>query len=70
VSLRREGDELLSANAAYKGSGYRFEVEEVHRCLDEGLIESPKRPWADTLAVMETMDEIRSQIGVVFPESS
>lgn len=66
VSLRQEGDEILSANAAYRGSGYRFEVEEVHRCLEEGLIESPLRPWKDTLEVMGMIDEIRTQIGVEF----
>ena len=40
------------------------EAIEVGRCLDEGLTESPIMPLDDTLAVMATMDEIRTQIGL------
>ena len=32
-------------DASYEGSGLRFEIEEVHRCLSEGLLESPVMPW-------------------------
>jgi len=48
------------------GSDYRFEVDEVHRCLRDGLTESPKRPLDDTVAVMEVLDRIRAEVGLTF----
>jgi predicted dehydrogenase len=42
-------------------SGYSFEALEVQRCLHAGLLESPDMSLGDTLAVMESMDSIRSQ---------
>ena len=47
--------------------GYRYEVREVHRCLDAGLVESPCLTHADTLAVLEVLDEIGAQLGVLRP---
>jgi len=49
------------------GQGLRFEAIEVQRCLREGLTESPVMPQAETLSIMRTMDEIRAQIGLVYP---
>ncbi len=49
------------------GSGYRFEVAEVHRALAAGETESPMRPLDDSLAVMRVLDAIRAEIGVVYP---
>jgi predicted dehydrogenase len=41
------------------GNGYAHEAAEVHRCLREGLKESPLMPLDESLAVMETVDAIR-----------
>lgn len=60
LELWRGGDLIETLDVSYKGSGYRFEVEEVHRCLEAGLSESPIHPLADTLMVMRTIDRIRS----------
>ena len=49
-------------------NGYEYEVDEVHRCLSEGLIESPLVPHSDTIAVMKLMDQCRQQWGMKFPE--
>ena len=32
-----------------------------------GETQSPRLTWDDTLAVMETMDEVRRQVGVTYP---
>jgi predicted dehydrogenase len=40
---------------------------EVARCLESGLIESPMRPLAATLEVMELMDAVRERIGLIYP---
>jgi len=54
-------------DAAYEGNGLRFEIEEVHRCLSEGRTESDVMPLDETLRLAHTLDEIRRQIGLVFP---
>jgi predicted dehydrogenase len=60
-----DGSERL--DASYKGNGLRFEIEEVHRCLSEGLVESPIMPLDETLELAATLDDIRAQLGVVYP---
>lgn len=60
-----EGDDVVEAG--WEGDGLRYQVDEVHRCLDEGLRESPRMPLSETLAVAEVMDEIRAQVGVRYP---
>ncbi|MFC4553729.1 Gfo/Idh/MocA family protein [Georgenia faecalis] len=47
--------------------GFEFEVAEVARCVSAGLQESAVMPWQATLDVMRVMDEVRRQLGVVFP---
>ncbi|GMU79750.1 MAG: oxidoreductase [Acidimicrobiia bacterium] len=59
------GEEVVEAG--WEGDGFRFQVDEVHRCLDAGLRESPGMPIADTIAIAEVLDAIRAQIGVRFP---
>lgn len=60
----RDGTVLESYEPPAGGRGMEHEAIEVGRCLDAGLTESPIMPLADTLAVMQTMDEIRRQIGL------
>jgi predicted dehydrogenase len=48
------------------GWGYHFEAAEVHRCLRDGLTESPVAPLSDTLAVMAILDAVCTQIGVSY----
>jgi predicted dehydrogenase len=50
-----------------EGNGLRFEAAEVGRCLREGLAESPYLPLDETVAILDTMDEIRRQIGLTYP---
>lgn len=62
LTLHRGGDVVDEWDVSYDGSGYRFEVAEVHRCLAAGEIESPMRPLDDTLEVMRWLDVIGAQI--------
>ena|SRR6185369_4443133 len=52
---------------SFEGNGLRFQAIEAIRCMREGLTESPLLPLDDTLTVMRTMDEVRRQVGVVYP---
>jgi predicted dehydrogenase len=54
-------------DCSFEGEGFEFEIAEVHRCLAAGLTESPTMPLAESLALATAMDEIRAQIGVVYP---
>jgi predicted dehydrogenase len=47
--------------------GLQYEAAEVARRIADGATESPRMSWADTLANLRTMDEIRAQVGVVYP---
>lgn len=60
LTLARSDDRIETFPVAFDGSGYRFEVEEVHRCLASHRIESPMRPLADTLGVIRVLDRVRS----------
>jgi predicted dehydrogenase len=59
------GEERI--DASYAGDGLRFEIAEVHRCLDRGLLESPDMPLDETVSIMETLDTIRADVGVRYP---
>jgi predicted dehydrogenase len=67
ITLERQGDLVATYDTSFTGHGFRFEVAEIERCVSAGLAESPLRPAADTLAVMEWMDALRARVGVVFP---
>ncbi|RWS28069.1 Trans-1:2-dihydrobenzene-1:2-diol dehydrogenase-like protein [Leptotrombidium deliense] len=49
-------------------SGLRYEAMEVRRCLLNGIKESPFLTHADSMLIAEIQDEIRKQVGVVFPD--
>jgi predicted dehydrogenase len=54
-------------NIAHTGRGLRHQAAEVARCIDTGLTESPHMPLNETITIMETLDEIRHQIGLQYP---
>ena len=56
-------------NIHVAGHGMRFEAAEVGRCVREGRTESPLLPLDETVSIMETLDEVRRQIGLVYPRS-
>jgi len=47
--------------------GFEHEIREVHRCLREGMIESPLMPCDETLEIMRTMSALRAQWGMKYP---
>jgi predicted dehydrogenase len=57
-----------SRSFAFAGNGYQFELMEVNRCLRDDRTESATMPMDDSLAVMKTMDALRSQYGLVYPQ--
>lgn len=49
------------------GNGLHYQALEVGRCLRAGRLESEVMPLDESVAVMQTLDRIREQIGLVFP---
>jgi predicted dehydrogenase len=64
--LNRPGRDPETFEFAFEGSGYRFEAAEVQRCVLAGELESPLMPHATTLEIMNLLDTIRDEIGVVY----
>jgi len=62
------GQVLTYSEPAIGHDGLHFEAAEVARCITAGLLESPLRPLADSVATMRVVDEIRRQLGIVFDE--
>lgn len=50
-----------------RSHGLAYEAAEVARCISEGRTESELMPLDETVAIMTTLDEIRSQLGVAYP---
>lgn len=49
-------------------SGYEYEVEACVRAIEEGRLECPQMPHAESLRIMRWMDSLRQQFGVRYPE--
>ncbi|WP_432834538.1 Gfo/Idh/MocA family protein [Dactylosporangium sp. CA-092794] len=58
------GESAEHIDLPFEGRGYQFEAAEVHRCLREGLPESPLVPLSDTLAILRILHEISGKIGL------
>jgi hypothetical protein len=65
VVNRGSGPERI--DAAYEGDGLRFEVDAVHRCLDEGQTEGDVMPLDGSVRLASKLDTIRDRIGLVYP---
>lgn len=51
-------------------TGYEYEILACINAIKKGHTECPKMSHKETLFMMETMDEIRKQMGVIFPFES
>jgi len=52
---------------AHTISGYEGEIYAVHQSLEKNELENANMPWQSSIEVMEIMDQIREQIGLVYP---
>lgn len=50
-----------------QGEGKAYEAAEVARRIAAGATASDRHTWTDTIEVMTILDEIRRQLGVVYP---
>ena len=52
---------------AQPGTGYEYQFEACRKALSEGSPECPEMPHSETVKIMEIMDGMRAQMGVVYP---
>jgi predicted dehydrogenase len=52
---------------ALTNSGWGYEFDEVNRCIQAGLTQSPMHNWDDALALAKIMARIRSKYGPIYP---
>ncbi len=52
---------------SWQGRGFQYEVQEVIRCLYNGKTESDILPHVASMDVVKIMDEVRSQLNIVYP---
>lgn len=64
-SLKPSGSQNLLQIA--KGNGYRYQAEEVVRCLAAGQTESPLMPLDETVNILRVMDELRHSWNLRYP---
>ena len=64
--LNPQREVLFSYESPSREAGKIFQFFEAQRCVDAGLTESPTMTLAESVAIMELMDDVRAQIGVVW----
>lgn len=65
--VRRGWDPPRTERFETVGRGYVYELREVVRCVQQGVMESPTMPWAHTLSTMRLFDGVRRQLGIRYP---
>ena len=59
-------NETISYPNDYNGHGLREQAQELEKCIKNNLTESEKMPHAESVSVMESMDKVRSLVGLTF----
>ena len=67
MTILREGVKDETLEFSLIGNGYQFEAAEVMNCMRRGELESRVMPLDETLSVMKTLDAIRAQWGLNYP---
>lgn len=67
ATLFRQGKDPEDFEFPLEGNGYNYEAAAVAECLRQGKLECEVMPHDESLAVMETMDRIRAEWGLVYP---
>lgn len=67
ATLYVSGKEAEHVEIPFEGTGYNYEAAEVMKCLRQGKLESSIMPLDETLSIMKTADELRTQWGLRYP---
>jgi predicted dehydrogenase len=64
----RNDENPIELNFPSRAKGYEYEAEEVMRCLEIGLTESPILGLNFSLQLMKLLDAIREKCNIVYPD--
>ena len=67
LTLEMEGKKPKIIDFSYSGGGMQFEADHVNQCLRNGKLQSNIMPLDETRAIMQTMDKIRRQWKLKYP---
>ena len=67
LTLSVAGQETTTIEMPFEGNGYQFEAAKVMDCLRANKLESELMPLEETLSIIQTMDAIRAQWGLKYP---
>lgn len=69
INVYNAEDKLIkSVKLPEQITGYEYQVIEAMKMIKEGKLESESMPLSETVFVMQTMDKLRKDWGVVFPQ--
>lgn len=63
----RDGKKILYKKAPKQITGYEYEVTACMQALKKGALECPQMPHKETIRIMEFMDGLRREWGIVYP---
>ena len=61
------GGQVETLTPEIVGNGYNYQADEVARCITDGRTESDIMPLDETIALIETLDQLRVQWGLTYP---
>jgi predicted dehydrogenase len=64
ISVFENGGSIQDFELPFEGHGYRFEIEEVNRCLLNNETESRKMPHRMSLDLIGILDRVKEEIGL------
>ncbi|MCR5256323.1 MAG: Gfo/Idh/MocA family oxidoreductase [Acetatifactor sp.] len=67
VVYDKAGNVVREVIPKYIANGYEYEVLSCKKALEEGKIECPEMPHAETMRIMNMMDDLRKSWGVIYP---
>ncbi|MGN6700886.1 MAG: Gfo/Idh/MocA family protein [Thermomicrobiales bacterium] len=68
LTLLRAGQAPDIIALPFEGNGYNYEATEVMTCLHDGKSESAAMPLDESLGIMRTLDTLRGQWGLRYPD--
>jgi hypothetical protein len=68
--IATDGTVIEEFDGRTEGRGMQFQAAQLERIVASGRLEDDILPPSQSVAIMESLDSIRAQIGLVYPSES
>jgi predicted dehydrogenase len=69
LEIHRHGEEPEMLSFPYEdGENFKYEIDHAMKCIRNGKLESDVHPLSKMVSIMQTMDTLRTQWGLKYPE--